>query len=151
MKKLFFSLLAISLFFACQNSNNSDAAKSAETQATEVASNALQITPELIQAASVKAQGNLDAASKLLKDAEASSAKATGAKKEALEGFASQMEGAVNKFETMTAGLKSAAENAPNAPTQTVLEDYIQSVDRYQKEIDMLKTDLEKIISGNNQ
>lgn len=129
MKSLIFTLLTSLFLFACQNSGNQTAPASS---APADANAAVAISPEVIQAAYTKAKANLDKINQVMEAARAAKTGASAAQQAELDQVIGELEGGIEKQAMLTSGLELAATpNNPNAPTLTVLEDYLKSVDSY--------------------
>lgn len=142
MKKVIFALMAGLVFVACQNANNSSSDNSG-------AQNTVVLTPETVKASQVKAQTILDKFNEVSKTLEVAKATATPAQQAELDIVTEQLKDVMEKQENMTRGLEMAADpSAANAPTQTVLEDYVKSAENYKELIAEFEKQIEAIKSG---
>jgi|GEM_PF-2496299 len=152
MKNLMLPLIAVLLFAACQNTP----APAATTENADAPA-AITIDPAQLKSSASKANEVVQAMNNFNKELSEASKYMTEAQKNEVEGIRSQLNDVLGKTEMMAKGLESA-DNAGGkessdltnsaVPTPGVVQDYMESVDRYDQFLGDLRAQLEAVKSG---
>lgn len=150
MKNLMLPLIAALLFAACQNASTPET-KNPETPA------AFTVDPVQLKSSATKAKAVLQSMNDFNAELTQVSQSMTEAQKNKVENIRGQLTDVMSKQEMLTKALESA-DNASGkeaseltgsaVPTQTVIEDYMGSIDRYEQFLADLRAQLEDIKSG---
>ncbi len=155
MKNLLLPLIAALLFAACQN-----ASTPATTTENADAPAAITIDPAQLKSSASKAKDLLQAMNDFNSELTEASKNMTEAQKNEVEAIRSQLNDVLSKQEMMAKGLESAdntggkesADLTSSAvPTPGVVQDYMESIERYDQFLADLKAQLEAVKSGKSK
>ena len=155
MKNLMLPLIAVLLFAACQNTP-----APATTPENAGAPAGITIDPAKLKASASKANELLQSMNNFNNELSEASKSMTEAQKNEVEGIRSQLNDLLSKHEMMTKGLQSA-DNAGGkqsseltnsaVPTPGVVQDYMESIDRYDQLLGDLRSQLEAVKTGKSK